>query len=54
MATEPSTAETPESYDQLLSKVTRINNVEAASMLLSWDQQVMMPEEGTPARSQQL
>jgi carboxypeptidase Taq len=54
MATESSTQETPEAYDRLLSTVKRINNVEAASMLLSWDQQVMMPEEGTPARSQQL
>jgi carboxypeptidase Taq len=54
MATESSTAEAPEAYDQLLSLVKRINNVDAASMLLSWDQQVMMPEGGTPARSQQL
>jgi carboxypeptidase Taq len=54
MATEPSTAEAPDAYETLLSKVKRLNNVSAASMLLSWDQQVMMPEAGTPARSQQL
>ena len=52
MATDSSTES--DAYDELLSKVKRINNVSAASMLLSWDQQVMMPEEGTPARSQQL
>jgi carboxypeptidase Taq len=43
-----------EAYERLLEKVRRLANVEAASMLLSWDQQVMMPEEGTTARSQQL
>jgi carboxypeptidase Taq len=54
MATDSSTAQSTEAYDELLSRIERVNNVEAASMLLSWDQQVMMPEEGTPARSQQL
>ena len=54
MATDSSTTQAPEAYDELLSKVKRINNLSAASMLLSWDQQVMMPDEGTPARSQQL
>jgi carboxypeptidase Taq len=54
MATDSSATEAPDAYDELLSKIRRINNVEAASMLLSWDQQVMMPEGGTPARSQQL
>ena len=41
-------------YDDLLDRVGRITNVSHASELLSWDQQVMMPDEGTPARSQQL
>ena len=54
MATDSSTTQAPEAYDELLSKVKRINNLSAASMLLSWDQQVMMPDEGSPARSQQL
>jgi carboxypeptidase Taq len=54
MATDSAATEVPDAYDELLSRVKRINNVNAASMLLSWDQQVMMPEEGTPARSQQL
>ncbi|WP_411967808.1 carboxypeptidase M32 [Haloferax sp. YSSS75] len=41
-------------YDQLLAKYKRIANVENAGGILSWDQQVMMPDAGTPARSQQL
>ena len=41
-------------YDDLLDRVGRIANVSHAGELLSWDQQVMMPEEGTPARSRQL
>ncbi len=54
MATDASQSEAPAAYERLLEKVRRMTNVEAASMLLSWDQQVMMPEEGTAARSQQL
>ena len=45
---------TPAAYDDLLDRVGRIANVSHASELLSWDQQVMMPDEGTPARSRQL
>ncbi|WP_049937427.1 carboxypeptidase M32 [Haloplanus natans] len=41
-------------YDDLLDRVGRISNVSHAEELLSWDQQVMMPEGGTPARSRQL
>jgi len=41
-------------YDDLLDRVGRIGNVSHATELLSWDQQVMMPEGGTPARSRQL
>jgi carboxypeptidase Taq len=41
-------------YEQLLEHYGRVANLEAASGLLSWDQQVMMPEGGAPARSQQL
>ena len=47
-------SEAPDAYDRLVEKVTRINNVGGAAGVLSWDQQVMMPEGGTPARSQQL
>jgi carboxypeptidase Taq len=41
-------------YGDLLDRVSRISNVSHAEELLSWDQQVMMPEGGTPARSRQL
>ncbi|WP_251342383.1 carboxypeptidase M32 [Haloplanus halophilus] len=44
----------PAAYDDLLDRVGRVANVSHAEELLSWDQQVMMPEEGTPARSRQL
>jgi carboxypeptidase Taq len=46
--------EAPDAYDDLVERVRRIGNVGNAAGLLSWDQQVMMPEAGTPARSQQL
>ncbi|ELZ87543.1 carboxypeptidase Taq [Haloferax elongans ATCC BAA-1513] len=49
-----SSTEAESAYDQLLSKYKRIANVENAGGILSWDQQVMMPDEGTPARSQQM
>jgi len=52
MATE-ATKETPEAYDALLDHYEQISNLNSANMLLSWDQEVMMPEGGTPARSQQ-
>jgi carboxypeptidase Taq len=44
----------PAAYDELLDRYERISNVQSAQGLLSWDQQVMMPEGGTPARSKQL
>ncbi|CCQ32314.1 putative carboxypeptidase protein [Halorhabdus tiamatea SARL4B] len=46
-------AETPPVYDTLLEHVTQLNYVADAGGLLQWDQQVMMPEGGTPARSKQ-
>ncbi|MFB6129775.1 MAG: carboxypeptidase M32 [Salinigranum sp.] len=54
MATDTSGEEAPDAYARLVRKVKRINNVGAASEVLSWDQEVMMPEGGTPARAQQL
>jgi len=48
------TAATEAAYDDLLDRVGRISNVSHARELLSWDQQVTMPEAGTPARSRQL
>ncbi len=41
-------------YEQLSERYRRITNLSNAAMQLSWDQQVMMPEGGAPARSQQL
>ncbi|MFC7129248.1 carboxypeptidase M32 [Haloferax chudinovii] len=49
-----SSTEDASPYDRLLTKYKRIANVENAGGILSWDQQVMMPDEGTPARSQQM
>ncbi len=54
MATDATSSTTPAAYEQLLEKYGRIANIGNARGLLSWDQQVMMPEGGTPARSRQL
>ena len=58
MATDASETEAaeaaPDAYRTLLEEYRRVANLRAASGVLSWDQQVMMPEGGTPARSQQL
>ena len=43
----------PEEYEAFLDHVRRYNYVGDASGVLGWDQQVMMPEGGTPARSKQ-
>jgi carboxypeptidase Taq len=42
------------SYDELIKRIKKISNVGNAAGVLRWDQEVMMPEGGTPARSQQL
>ena len=44
----------PDAYEALLDRVRRWNAVGSAAGVLGWDQQVMMPEGGTPARSRQL
>ncbi len=49
-----SNADTTATYDQLLERTKRVTNLGFASMVLGWDQQVMMPEGGAPARAQQL
>ncbi|WP_435064580.1 carboxypeptidase M32 [Halobaculum sp. EA56] len=56
MATDAhgSDAEPADAYAELVERFERINGVQGAAGVLSWDQQVMMPEEGTPARSKQL
>ncbi|RRJ33133.1 carboxypeptidase M32 [Halocatena pleomorpha] len=43
-----------QSYDEFIDHVKRFSNVEHAIQILNWDQEVMMPEGGTPARSQQV
>jgi carboxypeptidase Taq len=45
--------ETPAAYEQLLDRNRRITNLGNAAMHLYWDEQVVMPEGGTPARAQQ-
>jgi carboxypeptidase Taq len=56
MATQESDgdADAPDAYGDLLTEYGRIANLGHASSVLNWDQEVMMPEGGTPARSQQL
>ncbi|WP_254839026.1 carboxypeptidase M32 [Natronomonas marina] len=51
MATEQSSV--PEAYDDLLEQYGRSTYLGDANMVLSWDQEVMMPEGGTPARAKQ-
>ena len=53
-ASESEAAGAPDAYGRLLEEYRRVANLRAASGVLSWDQQVMMPEAGTPARSRQL
>ena len=43
-----------DAYDELLDRYERISALEDGTQVLYWDQQVMMPEGGTPARSEQL
>ncbi|WP_254832307.1 carboxypeptidase M32 [Haloglomus salinum] len=43
----------PDAYHDLLDRYRQVTYLNDSGMLLSWDQQVMMPEGGTPARSKQ-
>lgn len=43
-----------DAYDHLLERISKINYVGDAGGVAGWDQQVMMPEGGAPARSKQL
>ena len=54
MATEATASEEADMYEEFLTKVRRITNLSKAGSVLAWDQEVMMPEGGTPARAQQL
>jgi carboxypeptidase Taq len=51
MATD---ATATDAYEELTERYERISNIEGAAGILNWDQEVMMPEGGTPARSAQL
>jgi len=54
METDASVAtETSAAYEEFLETVQRYKNLGYAKGVLSWDQEVMMPEAGTPARSRQ-
>ena len=53
MASEAATEEGSDTYSEFIETVQRLSNVNHASMVLGWDQEVMMPEGGTPARSKQ-
>ncbi|PSP61193.1 carboxypeptidase [Halobacteriales archaeon QH_8_64_26] len=54
MATDTTRSEAPDAYAELLERYGRISSIQDAGGVLSWDQQVIMPEGGTPARSRQL
>ncbi|WP_255197896.1 carboxypeptidase M32 [Halorarius litoreus] len=43
----------PDAYDDLLERYKRASYLGDAGQVLAWDQEVMMPEGGTPARSKQ-
>jgi len=43
-----------DAYEELLDRYERISALKDGGQVLYWDQQVMMPEGGTPARSEQL
>ena len=44
----------PDAYEDLTEQVERLTNVGTAAGVLRWDQEVMMPAGGTPARAKQL
>ncbi|MFC7097782.1 carboxypeptidase M32 [Halobaculum marinum] len=48
------TDDAPEAYRDLMDRYARVANLESGAGVLYWDQQVMMPTGGTPARGKQL
>ncbi|MFB6153342.1 MAG: carboxypeptidase M32 [Halodesulfurarchaeum sp.] len=44
----------PPAYRELLERYGTVTNLYSTQRLLNWDQEVMMPEGGTPGRSKQL
>ena len=51
---DPKRTDAPEPYETLLDRYRRIAHLESGTGVLYWDQQVTMPEGGTPARGKQL
>ena len=54
MATDVTAETETTEYEEFLERIRRYTNVGNAAGVLRWDQEVVMPEGGTPARSQQL
>ncbi|WP_114577456.1 carboxypeptidase M32 [Saliphagus sp. LR7] len=54
MASDQPSETGEDTYEQFEERVERISNVGNAAGILRWDQEVMMPEGGTPARAKQL
>jgi len=54
MAADATSDAAPDAYQELLDQYRRAATLGSAGGVLGWDQQVMMPEGGTPARAQQL
>ncbi|WP_255193192.1 carboxypeptidase M32 [Natronobeatus ordinarius] len=54
MATDQASSAESDTYERFERRVERIRNVGNAAGVLRWDQEVVMPEEGTPARAKQL
>ncbi|WP_254766554.1 carboxypeptidase M32 [Salinilacihabitans rarus] len=54
MSTDQARSAEGDAYEELESRVERIANVQNAAGVLRWDQEVVMPEGGTPARAKQL
>ncbi len=48
-----STEQAESAYDEFLEHVNKYYYLNGASSILGWDQRVVMPDEGTPARSKQ-
>ena len=53
MATDSDAGGAADTYEQFIEHVKRMTYVGDAAGVLNWDQQVMMPEAGTPARAKQ-
>ena len=54
MSTQEASTAAADTYDRFEARVERIANVGNAAGVLRWDQEVVMPEAGTPARAKQL